>query len=54
MAEEEKKELAPIVMVPEANFIEKKLNPAFEALNLAADVKSMDKAQTKTIIETAI
>ena len=54
MAEEEKKELAPIVMVPEANFIEKKLNPAFEALNLAAEVKSMDKAQTKTMLDAAV
>ena len=44
MAEEEKKELPPIVMVAEKVFIEKKLNPAFEALNLAAEVKSMDKA----------
>ena len=54
MAEEEKKELPPIVMVAESIFIEKKLNPAFEELKLAEEVKSMDKAQTKTMLDAAI
>ena len=55
MAEEEKKkELPPIVMVAEDQFIKTKLEPAFEELKLAADVKSMDKAQTKTMLEAAV
>ena len=55
MAEEEKKkELPPIVMVAEDQFIKTKLDPAFEELKLAADVKSMDKAQTKTMLEAAV
>lgn len=41
---EEVKELAPIVMVSEAEFIDKKLNPALAGLGLAEDVTTMDKA----------
>ena len=54
MVEEEKKELPPIVMIPEAQFIEKILNPAFETLGLAADVKTLDKTQTKTLLDKVV
>ena len=57
MAEEEKKdELPPIVMITEAQFVEKQLNPEFEKIKatLAADVDTLDKAQTKTLLEAAI
>lgn len=32
MAEEEKKELPPIVMIPEAEFMAKQLKPEFDAI----------------------
>ena len=57
MAEEEKKdELPPIVMIAEAQFIEKQLAPEFDKLKatLAADVDTLDRAQTKTLLEAAV
>ncbi len=57
MAEEEKKdELPPIVMISEAQFAEKQLIPEFEKIKatLAADVDTLDKAQTKTLLEATI
>ena len=49
MAEEEAKELPPIVTIPEAQFVEKQLDPEFDKLKatLAADVVVLDRAQTK-------
>ena len=48
MAEEEKKELPPIVKVSEKIFTETKLDPAYKELvdPLAKDVLGLDKAQT--------
>ena len=53
---EEVKELPPVVMIAEQQFIEKQLNPAFDeiAVTLAAEVLTFDKAQTKTMMEAAI
>ena len=46
--------LPDIVMISEAQFVEKQLTPAFEALALAAEVTTMDKAGTKKFMEEAI
>lgn len=56
MAEEEKQELPPIVMIPEAQFMAKQLQPQVDEIKatLAADVVTFDKVQTKTILEKAI
>ena len=56
MAEEEKKELPPIVMVEEAVLIEKKLEPAYQELygTLGKDVLTLDKAQTKALIDKVV
>lgn len=57
MTEEVKKEeLPPIVMISEEAFITKQLNPAWDTLaaTLAADVKVVDKAQTRGVLEAAI
>ena len=43
MAEELKIELPPIVMMPEAQFIEKHLMPAYEEMKIAEDVLTLDK-----------
>ena len=52
MAEEEKKELPPIVKVSEKIFTETKLDPAYKELvdPLAKDVLGLDKAQTFQIL----
>ena len=52
--EEKMKLLGPVVEIPEEQFIKKKLEPAFEELKLAEEVKSMDKAQTKLMLEAAV
>lgn len=56
MADPEPKELPPIVLIPEAQFIAKHLKPAFEEIKatLALDVKTLDKAQTKTMLDAAV
>ena len=54
MAEELKIELPPIVMMPEAQFIEKHLMPAYEEMKIAEDVLTLDKTQTKLLLDTAI
>ena len=56
MAEEVKEELPPIVMIPEAQFFEKQLTPEFDKLKatLAADVETLDKAQTKQLMTDVI
>ena len=53
---EEVKELPPIVLIPETQFINKHLNPKFEELKgtLGADVITLDKAQTKTLLDNAV
>lgn len=54
--EELKVELPPIVMITEARFIETLLEPAFVELYgaLAVDVLTLDKAQTKALIDKTI
>ena len=52
--DEKMKLLPPIVEISEEQFIKKKLEPAFEELKLAEEVKSMDKAQTKLMLEAAV
>ena len=56
MVEEEKKELPPIVMISEAQFIEKQLTPAWitATTGLAKEVKELDKAPVKAILVEAI
>lgn len=56
MVEEEKKELPPIVMIPEAQFIAKQLQPEFDEIKktLAVDILTFDKAQTKTMLDKTI
>ena len=56
MAEEKKEELPPIVMIPEAQFIEKQLDPAFEAEKgaVGADVTTFEKAKVKNMLQVAI
>ena len=46
MADPEVKELPPIVLIPEAQFVAKHLKPAFDEIKatLAADVITLDKA----------
>ena len=46
MVEEEKKELPPIVMISEAQFLTKQLEPEFEVIRktLAVEVLTFDKA----------
>jgi len=56
MAEEQKEELPPIVMIPEAQFVEQQLEPAYA--ELMKDVKEeepkLDKAKTKALMEATI
>ena len=53
---DEENKLPPIVMVSEAQFVEKNLDPPYKEIvdPLAADVLGLDKAQTKGILEKAI
>ena len=53
-AAEKLKLLGPVIEVPEEQFIKKKLEPAFEELKLAEEVKTMDRAQTKTMLEATV
>lgn len=55
MAEEEVKELPPIVMIAEEAFVAKQLTPAWETLAATlGDAAGVDKAQTKGLLEAAI
>ena len=56
MVEEVKEKLPPIVMISEALFTEKYLEPAYTELTkpLAVDVLTLDKSQTKTLLQTVI
>ena len=53
---EEVKELPPIVLIPEKQFFDKHLKPAFDEIKatLAVDVTTLDKAQTKTMLDAAV
>ena len=55
MAEEEVKELPPIEMGPEADFV-KKMEDAYAELfkDLAPEVATLDKAQVKSLLDKAI